>query len=144
MAWLLSCVPARSQTEPIPPPHAGVAMRSGVHPGYGRLVFDLPPGESGLMTQEGASLTLHFTAHGTPSVPAATPPNAEAIHAGEGEVVIGRSSYCSLVLDHDSLSRVHASLRIVGSATRQWPRSSRLARIRQSTISRWIIHRRRN
>jgi pSer/pThr/pTyr-binding forkhead associated (FHA) protein len=34
---------------------------------------------------------------------------------GEGEVVIGRSSYCSLVLDHDSLSRVHASLRIVGS-----------------------------
>ncbi len=33
---------------------------------------------------------------------------------GEGEVVIGRSSYCSLVLDHDSLSRVHASLRIVG------------------------------
>lgn len=33
---------------------------------------------------------------------------------GEGEVVIGRSSYCSLVLDHDSLSRVHAALRIVG------------------------------
>jgi pSer/pThr/pTyr-binding forkhead associated (FHA) protein len=33
---------------------------------------------------------------------------------GDGEVVIGRSSYCSLVLDHESLSRVHASLRIVG------------------------------
>jgi pSer/pThr/pTyr-binding forkhead associated (FHA) protein len=33
---------------------------------------------------------------------------------GDGEVVIGRSSYCSLVLDHDSLSRIHASLRIVG------------------------------
>lgn len=32
---------------------------------------------------------------------------------GEGEVVIGRSSYCSLVLDHETLSRVHASLRIV-------------------------------
>ncbi len=32
---------------------------------------------------------------------------------GEGEVVIGRSSYCSLVLDHETLSRVHASLRVV-------------------------------
>jgi pSer/pThr/pTyr-binding forkhead associated (FHA) protein len=34
---------------------------------------------------------------------------------GEGEVVIGRSSYCSLVLDHETLSRVHASLRAVGN-----------------------------
>jgi len=32
---------------------------------------------------------------------------------GEGEVVIGRSSYCSLVLDNETLSRVHASLRVV-------------------------------
>src|SRR4051812_10307979 len=32
---------------------------------------------------------------------------------GEGEVVIGRSSYCSLVLDSETLSRVHASLRVV-------------------------------
>jgi pSer/pThr/pTyr-binding forkhead associated (FHA) protein len=33
---------------------------------------------------------------------------------GEGEVVIGRSSYCSLILDHDTLSRVHASLKVEG------------------------------
>jgi pSer/pThr/pTyr-binding forkhead associated (FHA) protein len=32
---------------------------------------------------------------------------------GEGEVVIGRSSYCSLVLDQETLSRVHASLRVI-------------------------------
>jgi pSer/pThr/pTyr-binding forkhead associated (FHA) protein len=32
---------------------------------------------------------------------------------GEGEVVIGRSSYCSLVLEQETLSRVHASLRVV-------------------------------
>ncbi len=40
---------------------------------------------------------------------------AEGRHVllGEGEVVIGRSSYCSLVLDHETLSRVHASLRVV-------------------------------
>jgi pSer/pThr/pTyr-binding forkhead associated (FHA) protein len=31
---------------------------------------------------------------------------------GEGELVIGRSSYCSLVLDHASVSRVHASVRL--------------------------------
>ena len=28
-------------------------------------------------------------------------------------MVIGRSPYCSLVLDHETLSRVHASLRVV-------------------------------
>ena len=33
---------------------------------------------------------------------------------GEGEVVIGRSSYCSLVVEHETLSRVHASLRVAG------------------------------
>jgi hypothetical protein len=33
---------------------------------------------------------------------------------GEGEVVIGRSSYCSLVIEHETLSRVHASLRVAG------------------------------
>lgn len=32
---------------------------------------------------------------------------------GEGEVVIGRSSYCSLVLENETLSRVHAALRVV-------------------------------
>jgi pSer/pThr/pTyr-binding forkhead associated (FHA) protein len=32
---------------------------------------------------------------------------------GEGEVIVGRSSYCSLVLDNETLSRVHASLRVV-------------------------------
>ena len=33
---------------------------------------------------------------------------------GEDELVIGRSSYCSLILDHETLSRVHATLRLVG------------------------------
>jgi len=33
---------------------------------------------------------------------------------GEGEVVIGRSSYCSLVVEHETLSRVHASLKVAG------------------------------
>jgi pSer/pThr/pTyr-binding forkhead associated (FHA) protein len=31
---------------------------------------------------------------------------------GEGELVVGRSSYCSLVLDHPSVSRVHAAIRL--------------------------------
>ena len=33
---------------------------------------------------------------------------------GESELVIGRSAYCSLILEHETISRVHASLRIVG------------------------------
>jgi len=33
---------------------------------------------------------------------------------GEDEVVIGRSPYCSLVLDQDTLSRLHATLQIAG------------------------------
>jgi pSer/pThr/pTyr-binding forkhead associated (FHA) protein len=38
----------------------------------------------------------------------------QAVLLGEGEVVIGRSPYCSLIIDQETLSRVHASLRIVG------------------------------
>jgi pSer/pThr/pTyr-binding forkhead associated (FHA) protein len=34
---------------------------------------------------------------------------------GEGELVIGRSSYCSLILEHGSVSRIHAVLRVVGA-----------------------------
>jgi len=32
----------------------------------------------------------------------------------DGEAVIGRSPYCSLILDHETLSRVHATLRVEG------------------------------
>jgi pSer/pThr/pTyr-binding forkhead associated (FHA) protein len=35
-----------------------------------------------------------------------------AVLLGEGDVVIGRSAYCSLVLDQETLSRVHAALRV--------------------------------
>jgi predicted component of type VI protein secretion system len=30
----------------------------------------------------------------------------------QDEVVVGRSPYCSIVLDHETLSRVHASFRV--------------------------------
>lgn len=33
---------------------------------------------------------------------------------GEDEVVIGRSPYCSLVLEQDTLSRLHATVQMVG------------------------------
>ena len=33
---------------------------------------------------------------------------------GESELVIGRSAYCTMILDHETISRVHASLRAVG------------------------------
>lgn len=34
---------------------------------------------------------------------------------GDSEVVIGRSPYCTLVLNQETISRVHASLRVVGN-----------------------------
>jgi pSer/pThr/pTyr-binding forkhead associated (FHA) protein len=34
----------------------------------------------------------------------------------ESEIVIGRSPYCTVVLTQETVSRVHASLRIVGSS----------------------------
>jgi pSer/pThr/pTyr-binding forkhead associated (FHA) protein len=34
----------------------------------------------------------------------------------ESELVIGRSAYCTLILEHETISRVHASLRIVGDS----------------------------
>jgi pSer/pThr/pTyr-binding forkhead associated (FHA) protein len=33
----------------------------------------------------------------------------------DGEMVIGRSPYCSLILEHETLSRVHATLRVAGN-----------------------------
>lgn len=33
---------------------------------------------------------------------------------GQGELVIGRSPYCSLMLEHGSVSRIHAVLRHLG------------------------------
>jgi pSer/pThr/pTyr-binding forkhead associated (FHA) protein len=39
---------------------------------------------------------------------------SKAAVLGDGELVIGRSSYCSLVLEHASVSRVHASLKLRG------------------------------
>lgn len=41
---------------------------------------------------------------------------ARAAVLGEGELVIGRSAYCSLVLEHNTVSRLHAVLRSVDDA----------------------------
>jgi pSer/pThr/pTyr-binding forkhead associated (FHA) protein len=40
--------------------------------------------------------------------------HGRAALVGEDELVIGRSPYCSLVLDQDTLSRLHATLKIAG------------------------------
>ncbi|MBI5531621.1 MAG: FHA domain-containing protein [Deltaproteobacteria bacterium] len=39
---------------------------------------------------------------------------AQIAEVGSAELIIGRSLYCSMLLDHISVSRVHASLRRVG------------------------------
>jgi pSer/pThr/pTyr-binding forkhead associated (FHA) protein len=40
--------------------------------------------------------------------------HGRAALVGEDELVIGRSPYCSLVLDQDTLSRLHATLKVAG------------------------------
>jgi len=64
-------------------------MRIGAHDGYSRLVFDLPSGASGILTQDGTMLTLRFTVAGVPAVPAGLPSNARFVTASDGAVEIG-------------------------------------------------------
>ena len=63
-------------------------MRIGAHPGYERMVFDLPSGETGLMTQDGAVVTLRFSVAGRPAIPPGVPANVQSIRADEGSVAI--------------------------------------------------------
>jgi hypothetical protein len=70
------------------PASGPVILRVGAHPGYDRLVFDLPTGGSGMMTQDGAVLTLHFTTSGVPVMPTNETRNALSLRAGEAMVEV--------------------------------------------------------
>jgi hypothetical protein len=88
LLWALAAPPAHAESDAVSPQHAPVAMRTGTHPDFERLVFDLPPGESGIITQDGGTVTLHFTTNGTPVVPSVVPHNAQSVRAGNGTVSI--------------------------------------------------------
>ena len=67
---------------------AAPVMRVGEHPGYDRVVFDLPDGMQATAVQQAANLVVKFTAPAT-LVPASRPPrNALQVTSALGEVTI--------------------------------------------------------
>jgi hypothetical protein len=67
-----------------------IAVRSGNHPDYGRVVFDTPPGTSYIVTRDGDRLTMVFPDGIILSAPPATPRNIISIESGaaRAELVI--------------------------------------------------------
>ena len=63
---------------------AAVVVRTGDHPGFGRVVFTLPKGGSYESTTEGDRLLLVFKGIGTVERPAALPRNVVSMQTGQG------------------------------------------------------------
>ncbi len=61
-----------SSAQPGPGTTATATVRTGDHPGYGRVVFDLPPGASWTLDRSGDRLTVRFA--GADPLPGARPP----------------------------------------------------------------------
>ena len=57
-------------------------IRVGDHPGFGRVVFDLPPNATYNLVREGDRLLLVFQGAGSVVEPGSLPHNVQAIHAG--------------------------------------------------------------
>ena len=69
---------------------AGVStpVRAGEHPGFGRLVFELPKGGSYESTTEGDRLLLVFKGAGTIGRPPALPRNVVSMQTGQGSTTL--------------------------------------------------------
>ncbi len=63
-----------------------VGLRSGEHPGFGRIVLDLPPGLEARATQDGADVTVRFNAPATVATGARPPRNVRSITAAPAQV----------------------------------------------------------
>ena len=68
------------------PPVVGV--RTGDHPGYGRVVFDLPAGTAAIPQEQNGRLIVHFDPAATARAGAALPRNVRGITAVGGGVEI--------------------------------------------------------
>lgn len=68
------------------PPEIGV--RTGDHPGYGRVVFDLPPGTSAVPREESGRVVVRFDPGATIRLGAAPPHNVRGITVQDGQVDI--------------------------------------------------------
>ena len=76
LAW--ASVPALAADDPA---RAQVVGRLGDHPGYGRIVFDLPAGASYDTVAEGSRLLVVFSGVGSVGLPSGKPRNVTALRA---------------------------------------------------------------
>jgi hypothetical protein len=83
--------PARGRAADPPPPLPDQApkvptlqIRTGEHPGFGRLVFDVPPGTVARFSREGGQVSITFDAPIAVAAPDAPPRNVRAIEGGAG------------------------------------------------------------
>jgi hypothetical protein len=65
-----------------------VILRTGEHPGFGRVVFDTPPGVTATPTRQGDKLVVHFTQQAAIQAGVRPPYNIRDIEAAPGEVTL--------------------------------------------------------
>ena len=69
-------------------PATEVTIRSGSHPGYGRVVFDAPPHTTYRVVREGDQLTVQFAGDVTLKDGASPPHNVSALHADGNQATL--------------------------------------------------------
>jgi len=77
--------PIQPAAAPAPAASAAAVMRTGNHPGFGRVVFDLPAGATWSLDRAGDRLTVRFTG-ATVGAGARPPRNVRDIVTGPGKV----------------------------------------------------------
>ena len=65
-----------------------IGMRTGDHPGYGRIAFDLVPGIGATATTDGNRVLVHFDADANVRTGAAIPRNVRGVTATPGQVEV--------------------------------------------------------
>lgn len=63
-----------------------MSVHAGSHPGYGRIVLDLPPHTDYRIEQDGPHITLHFTGQATLKPGLASPHNVVSFTGGAGQI----------------------------------------------------------
>ena len=79
-------VTAATAVQAAQPAGSEVAVRTGDHPGFGRLVFDMPAGASVETASEGSRLLLVFSGVEQLGLPVVAPRNVVALKADGAEI----------------------------------------------------------
>ncbi len=80
LSWLLLAAPALAQQ--------AVAVRLGSHPGFGRVVFDLPAAIPFTVERAGHAVTLHFPGAGDVPAPPGAARNVSSFSGGHDTAVV--------------------------------------------------------